>query len=93
VSAHAGTRMPLSAFSGVPGVGRARARVGPTGSLVGRRWLVELDGGAWDLLVRGLALASLLRLSSTGGCPGHASERGRGQGEVCSSCLCRVGSR
>jgi hypothetical protein len=74
--------MPLSASSGVPSMSRAGARAGPTVGLVGRQRLVELDGGEWGLLARGLALASLLSLSPTGGCPGHAGERGRGQGEV-----------
>jgi hypothetical protein len=84
---HAGMRMPLSVFSGVSGTSRARARAGPTGSLVGRRWLVELDGGEWGLLAQGLALASLLSLSPMGGCPGHAGER-EGEGKVrCERCL------
>jgi hypothetical protein len=78
----AGTRMPLSALSGMPGASRPGARAGPTGRLVGRRRLVELDGGEWGLLARGLALASPLRLSPMGGCPGHAGERGGWQGEV-----------
>jgi hypothetical protein len=93
VSVHAGMSMLLSASSVVPGASRARARVSPTGGLVGRRRLVELDGGAWDLLAKELVLASLLRHSSTGGCSGHIGERGRGQGEVCYLCPCRVGSR
>jgi hypothetical protein len=74
--------MPLSALSGMPGASRVGARAGPTGRLVGRRRLVELDGGKWGLLARGLALASPLSLSPTGGCPGHAGERGGWQGEV-----------
>jgi hypothetical protein len=37
--------MPLSASSGMPGASRAGARAGPTVGLVGRRRLVELDGG------------------------------------------------
>jgi hypothetical protein len=74
--------MPLSALSGVPGASRAGARAGPMGRLVKRRWLVELDGGEWGLLARGLALASPLSLSPTGGCPGHAGERGEWQGKV-----------
>jgi hypothetical protein len=74
--------MPLSASSGVPGMSRARARAGSSVGLVGRRRLVELDGGKWGLLARGLALASLLSLSPTGVCSGHADERGRGQGDV-----------
>jgi hypothetical protein len=93
VSVRVGTRMPLSASSVMPGASRARARAGPTGSLVGRRRLVELDGGAWDLLAKELVLASLLCHSSMGRCSGHIGERGRGQGEVCCSCPCRVGSR
>jgi hypothetical protein len=59
VSERAVTQMPLSALSGVPGAGRAGARAGPTGRFVGRIRLVELDGGEWGLLARGLVLASL----------------------------------
>jgi hypothetical protein len=77
VSVRAGTRTLLSASSGMPGVSRARARAGPMGGLVGRRRLVELDGGAWDLLVKELVLASLLRHSPTGGLWSPRGERER----------------
>jgi hypothetical protein len=50
--------------------------------LDGMRRLVELDGGEWGLLARGLAMGSLRSFRPTGVCPGHAGERGRGQGEV-----------
>jgi hypothetical protein len=74
--------MPLSALSDMLGASRAGARAGPTGHLVSRRRLVKLDDGEWGLLAWGLALASPLSLSPTGGCPGHAGERGGWQGEV-----------
>jgi hypothetical protein len=77
VSVCAGMRMPLSASFGVPGMSRARARAGPMGGLVGRQWLVELDGGAWGLLAKELVLASLLRLSPTGGLWSRQRERER----------------
>jgi hypothetical protein len=66
VSERAGTRLPLSTLSGMPGAGRAGARAGPTGRLVGRGRLGELDGGEWGLLARGLAMASSLSLNATG---------------------------
>jgi hypothetical protein len=81
-SVRAGTLMPLSASSGVLGTSRARARAGPTGGLDGRRGLVELDGGSWGLLAQWLVMASLQSFRPMGMCPGHAGERGRGQGEV-----------
>jgi hypothetical protein len=74
--------MPLSALSGMSGAGRAGARAGPTGGLDGRRGLVKLDDGSWGLLVQWLAMASLRSFRPTVMCPGHAGERGRGQGEV-----------
>jgi hypothetical protein len=78
--------MPLSASSGVPGASRARARAGPMGGLVSRRRLVELDGGEWGLLARGLALASLLSLSSTVGALVMPAREGEGKVR-CERCL------
>jgi hypothetical protein len=85
--------MPLSAFSGVPSASRAGARVRPMSGLDSRQRLVELDGGVWGLLARGLAMASPLSLNATGGRSGHAGEGEGGPGEVCVVSPCRVGSR
>jgi hypothetical protein len=70
---------------GVPwhaGRGQSGARVRPMSVLDGRSRLVELDDGEWGLLAQGLAMASLRSFRPMGVCPGHAGERGRGQGEV-----------
>jgi hypothetical protein len=69
--------MPLSASSGAPGTSGARARARPMSVLDGRSRLVELDGGEWGLLARGLAMASLRSFRPTGVCPGHADDRER----------------
>jgi hypothetical protein len=49
--------------------------------LGGRGRLVELGGGEWGLMAQWWPMASLRSLRPTGVCPGHAGERGRGQGE------------
>jgi hypothetical protein len=66
VSERTGTRMPLSALSGMPSAGRVGGRAGPTGGLDGRRGLVELDGGSWGLLAQWLAMTSLRSFRPTG---------------------------
>jgi hypothetical protein len=71
--------MPLSVSPGVLVMSRARARAGPTTGLVGWWRLVEVDGGAWGLLARGLVLASLLCLSPTGGVLVMSAREGEGK--------------
>jgi hypothetical protein len=83
-SERARTCTSLSASPGVPGAGREGARARPMSVLDGMSRLVELDldGGEWGLLARGLAMASPRSFRPMGVCPGHAGKRGKGQGEV-----------
>jgi hypothetical protein len=93
VSERAGTRTPVSASPGALVTGRAGARARPMNILGGRGRLVELGGGEWDLVAEWWMVASPQSFKPTGVCPGHAGERGRGQGEVGVMFPCRVGSR
>jgi hypothetical protein len=54
--------------------------------------LVELGGGEWGLVAKLWSVASPRSFKPTGMCPGHADERGKGQGEVSAWSHCEVGS-
>jgi hypothetical protein len=84
--------MPLSTSLGNAEREQSGARARPMRGLGGRGRLVELDGGKWGLMAQWWSMASLRSLRPMGVCPGHARERGRGQGEVSVVSLCRVGS-
>jgi hypothetical protein len=73
---------PVSASPGALVAGRAGARARPMSGLGGRGRLVELGGGEWGLMAQWWSMASPRSFRPTSMCPGHAGERGRGQGEV-----------